>query len=446
MPSPAAARTPACSAPTAASTSPRARRSAAGSPRRQAPAVDPARHAQRQGRDRRHRGGRREVRRAQRPDLRRPTAGSISPIPATGTRRPSRIPAASSSSRRTARPRILEELDHVYPNGIVAEPDGSIVWVESYTLRVVRRQPDGTQEGDLHTCRRATSPTASRSTPTAISGSPPSPPAASTSSPRTASADRFPRDRRHVPSTASSARAASSICCDMGPFDTTGAAAMTGRLLEGRCRRRRHAALPRRDRLRPAHEDRQDRSDPGQLSGAERLQRAPPSVPRQDHGRRRPGRLGRVDHPVPRGELRGQGDHRGHGAESDRQGPGPDRGALAAEQAAGLVVRLRRRHRLLRHRGDRHRALGPEGQGARPQRARPARRAGARAAAGDRLLPRALRVDPGDGRGDRGMGLDRPAGPEDRLRQARQCPPRLRARPRRRVCQGDARGARRQAC
>ena len=41
--------------------------------------------------------------------------------------------------------RILEELDHVYPNGIVAEPDGSIVWVESYTLRVVRRKPDGTK-------------------------------------------------------------------------------------------------------------------------------------------------------------------------------------------------------------------------------------------------------------------------------------------------------------
>ncbi|MDQ2736639.1 MAG: SMP-30/gluconolactonase/LRE family protein [Pseudomonadota bacterium] len=39
--------------------------------------------------------------------------------------------------------RILEELDHVYPNGIVAEPDGSIVWVESYTRHVVRRTPDG---------------------------------------------------------------------------------------------------------------------------------------------------------------------------------------------------------------------------------------------------------------------------------------------------------------
>jgi gluconolactonase len=38
---------------------------------------------------------------------------------------------------------VLEELEPVYPNGIVAEPDGSIVWVESYTRRVVRRRPGG---------------------------------------------------------------------------------------------------------------------------------------------------------------------------------------------------------------------------------------------------------------------------------------------------------------
>jgi len=38
---------------------------------------------------------------------------------------------------------ILKELEPVYPNGIVAEPDGSIVWVESYTRRVVRRSPEG---------------------------------------------------------------------------------------------------------------------------------------------------------------------------------------------------------------------------------------------------------------------------------------------------------------
>lgn len=41
---------------------------------------------------------------------------------------------------------VLEELSPVYPNGIVAEPDGSIVWVESYTRRVVRRRPDGSIE------------------------------------------------------------------------------------------------------------------------------------------------------------------------------------------------------------------------------------------------------------------------------------------------------------
>lgn len=40
---------------------------------------------------------------------------------------------------------ILEELDHTYPNGIVAEADGSIVWVESYTRRMIRRRPDGTK-------------------------------------------------------------------------------------------------------------------------------------------------------------------------------------------------------------------------------------------------------------------------------------------------------------
>jgi gluconolactonase len=41
---------------------------------------------------------------------------------------------------------VLEELDRVYPNGIVAEPDGSVVWVESYTRHVVRRRPDGSKE------------------------------------------------------------------------------------------------------------------------------------------------------------------------------------------------------------------------------------------------------------------------------------------------------------
>jgi gluconolactonase len=40
---------------------------------------------------------------------------------------------------------VLEELERVYPNGIVAEPDGAIVWGESYTRRIVRRSPDGSK-------------------------------------------------------------------------------------------------------------------------------------------------------------------------------------------------------------------------------------------------------------------------------------------------------------
>jgi gluconolactonase len=41
---------------------------------------------------------------------------------------------------------VLAELEPVYPNGIVSEPDGSVVWVESYTLMVRRRRPTGTIE------------------------------------------------------------------------------------------------------------------------------------------------------------------------------------------------------------------------------------------------------------------------------------------------------------
>jgi gluconolactonase len=40
---------------------------------------------------------------------------------------------------------IVEELDHTYPNGIVAEPDGAVVWVESYTRRMIRRSADGSK-------------------------------------------------------------------------------------------------------------------------------------------------------------------------------------------------------------------------------------------------------------------------------------------------------------
>ena len=41
---------------------------------------------------------------------------------------------------------LLEELPAAYPNGIVAEPDGSIVWVESYERGVYRRPPGGRSE------------------------------------------------------------------------------------------------------------------------------------------------------------------------------------------------------------------------------------------------------------------------------------------------------------
>ena len=47
---------------------------------------------------------------------------------------------------------IVEELDPVYPNGIVLEADGAIVWVESYTRRLVRRSPGGRKDV-LHTLR-----------------------------------------------------------------------------------------------------------------------------------------------------------------------------------------------------------------------------------------------------------------------------------------------------
>lgn len=39
---------------------------------------------------------------------------------------------------------LLHEGPPAYPNGIVAEPGGTVVWVESYTRRIVRWHPDGT--------------------------------------------------------------------------------------------------------------------------------------------------------------------------------------------------------------------------------------------------------------------------------------------------------------
>jgi gluconolactonase len=41
---------------------------------------------------------------------------------------------------------ILEEVGGSFPNGIVAERDGSVVWNESFTRQVRRRRPDGSVE------------------------------------------------------------------------------------------------------------------------------------------------------------------------------------------------------------------------------------------------------------------------------------------------------------
>jgi gluconolactonase len=41
---------------------------------------------------------------------------------------------------------LIAELDHTFPNGIAADPDGSVVWAESYTREIWRRRPDGTRE------------------------------------------------------------------------------------------------------------------------------------------------------------------------------------------------------------------------------------------------------------------------------------------------------------
>jgi gluconolactonase len=124
---------------------------------------------------------------------------------------------------------ILEELNHVYPNGIVAEPDGSIIWVESYNRNVVRRKPDGTKavicqlpeghipdglkidiNGDLWI--------------TAVSGG---------------GVDHFTKDGKYVDFLDTGGtilncvfgRGGKLFCCDMGPFDLTGAG-MGGLLIE----------------------------------------------------------------------------------------------------------------------------------------------------------------------------------------------------------------------
>ena len=126
------------------------------------------------------RGRRHEAERAQRPDLRARRPALLHGFRRLGSRREAGPRATSASIEADGSCHLLEELEPVYPNGIVAEPDGSIVWVESYT-RPRRPTPPGRREGASSTSsRRVTFRTASRSTPTATSGSRRSAPAAST--------------------------------------------------------------------------------------------------------------------------------------------------------------------------------------------------------------------------------------------------------------------------
>lgn len=125
--------------------------------------------------------------------------------------------------------RIIEELDHVYPNGIVAEPDGSIVWVESYTLRVVRRKPDGTKSV-IHTLAEGHIPDGLK---VAADGKLWITTVASGGVDVLAS-DGTPVDFLEVGGTILNCcfgKGGKLFCCDMGPFDTSGAA-LTGRLVE----------------------------------------------------------------------------------------------------------------------------------------------------------------------------------------------------------------------
>ncbi len=125
--------------------------------------------------------------------------------------------------------KILEELDYVYPNGIVAEKDGSLVWVESYTLNVIRRKPDGSKsllcrmpEGHIPDGLKIDANGDFWITAVAAGG-----------------VDHFSKDGKHIGFLETGGtilnccfgKGGKLFCCDMGPFDTTGAA-MTGNLIE----------------------------------------------------------------------------------------------------------------------------------------------------------------------------------------------------------------------
>lgn len=125
--------------------------------------------------------------------------------------------------------RILEELDYVYPNGIVAEPDGAIVWVESYTRRVVRRTPSG-KKTVIHTLPDGHIPDGLKID---VNGDLWITTVASGGVDRIRK-DGTPVDFLEVGGTILNCcfgKGGKLFCCDMGPFDTSGAA-MTGRLVE----------------------------------------------------------------------------------------------------------------------------------------------------------------------------------------------------------------------
>lgn len=130
---------------------------------------------------------------------------------------------------KSGKAHILEELDHVYPNGIVAEPDGSLVWVESYTLDVIRRKPDGTKtricqmaEGHIPDGLKIDVNGDLWITAVAAGG-----------------VDHFSKDGKHIEFLETGGtilnccfgKGGKLFLCDMGPFDTTGSA-MTGNLIE----------------------------------------------------------------------------------------------------------------------------------------------------------------------------------------------------------------------
>ncbi|MEQ1768654.1 MAG: SMP-30/gluconolactonase/LRE family protein [Devosia sp.] len=124
---------------------------------------------------------------------------------------------------------IVEELDYTYPNGIVAEPDGSIVWVESYTLKVIRRTKDG-KKSVIHTLAEGHIPDGFKIDAngnfwitTVASGG----------------IDVLDKTGKHIAFHEVGGtllnncfgKGGKMFVCDMGPFDTSGAA-MTGRLAE----------------------------------------------------------------------------------------------------------------------------------------------------------------------------------------------------------------------